>query len=111
MNWSGIQTPGPADAVAAVIAGSNLNAAVPLRYRFAELSAGYLTTGSGSTVFQLLNQRADIQFLFFSNLTSVGNFSQQEVIAASPVVAVANPNEPVQVRAHEQALGLPGVCT
>ena len=84
--------------MAAVIAGSVLNATVPLRYRFAELSANYLTTGNGSTVFQLLNQRANIQFLFFSNLTSVGNFSQSEVIAASPVIALANPNEPVQVR-------------
>ena len=98
VSWSGVAKPGPADAVAAVIAGSNLNATVPLRYRFAERSAKYLTTGSGSTTFQLLNQRADIQFLFFSNLTSAGNFSQEQVIAASPVLAVANANEPVQVQ-------------
>ena len=91
--------------MAAVIAGSTINATVPLRYRFAERSAGYLTSGSGSTVFQLLNQRADIQFLFFSNLTAAGNFSQQQVIAASPVVRVANPNEPVQVQ-----LGLDDHC-
>ena len=46
--------------------------------------------------FQLLNQRAGVQFLFFRNITQVGNFSQLELVGNSSVVAVENANEPVQ---------------
>ncbi|KAK9801333.1 hypothetical protein WJX73_005521 [Symbiochloris irregularis] len=88
--WSGVETPGADDAIAAVFVGMNLTLSVPLRYKFAVRDPEYLSTGSGNLTFQLLNQREDMQFLFFSNLSKSGNFSQAEVIGDYTVSFIGN---------------------
>ncbi|KAL0055672.1 hypothetical protein WJX82_003065 [Trebouxia sp. C0006] len=102
VSWSGVPNPTAADAVALVIPTSyapdaNLHNTVPLKYRWAlQTNPNYLTTGSGSTTFRILNQRADPHFLFFSNITHSGNFSDVDVIARSPNITIVNYNEPTQ---------------
>ena len=44
--------------------------------------------------FRLLNQRQNVQFYLFSNITAAGNFTDGAVIAKSPVLTLTNPNEP-----------------
>ena len=46
--------------------------------------------------FSVLNQRKDVVFILFSNISHDGNFSRAEVIATSNVLHLQNPNEPTQ---------------
>eukprot|EP00891_Asterochloris_glomerata_P006762 jgi/Astpho2/6762/fgenesh1_pg.00103_%23_1_t len=97
VSWTGVQNPGPADAIGLIMPpGVPLNTvAVPLKYRFcAQAAPSYLTTGNGTATFRLLNQRQDVQFYLFSNITAAGNFTDGAVIAKSPVLTLTNPNEP-----------------
>ena len=48
VSYSNVTNPTAADAVAVVVEGTNLTLSVPLRYKWATDSPGYLTTGSGN---------------------------------------------------------------
>lgn len=66
----------------------------PIKYQFANFSSPkYKDTGKGSLKLQLINQRSDYSFALFS-----GGLSKPKLVAASNVVAFANPNAPLYPR-------------
>lgn len=55
VSWQGVQNPTAADAVALLLAGSNLKLSVPLKYKWASSNnPDYLHTGSGSAEYACL---------------------------------------------------------
>ena len=46
--------------------------------------------------FRLINQRQDMVFKLFRNISRAGNFSAEDVVATSPVISFASYNEPTQ---------------
>lgn len=46
--------------------------------------------------FRVLNQRQDLIFKLFSNISQSGNFSDADVIATGKLVRIDNANEPTQ---------------
>jgi len=63
----------------------------PIKFKFANVSKGYLNTGSGSLSFQLINMRAAYGFIFFRNGTDY-----PVAIGFSNAVEFRNYNEPLQ---------------
>eukprot|EP01114_Cavostelium_apophysatum_P002247 TRINITY_DN1197_c0_g1_i2.p1 TRINITY_DN1197_c0_g1~~TRINITY_DN1197_c0_g1_i2.p1 ORF type:complete len:220 (+),score=33.71 TRINITY_DN1197_c0_g1_i2:61-720(+) len=70
VTYSGRLNPNMTDFVA-VYSPSNVNitATSPVKYQFANHSADYMSTGSGSLTFRLVNMFADYGFAFFTNGT------------------------------------------
>lgn len=46
--------------------------------------------------FQVLNQRQPVVFALFANVTRAGNFSEEAIVARSPVIHFASYDEPTQ---------------
>ena len=46
--------------------------------------------------FRLLNQRSNLVFMLFSNISRDANFSSAEMVATSNILRLRNPNEPTQ---------------
>jgi predicted phosphodiesterase len=65
VTWHGVPNPSKDDWVGAFSPG-NVHT-IPIRWKMAETSKDYLTTGSGSFKFNLVNQRADYAFAFMRN--------------------------------------------
>lgn len=65
----------------------------PIKYQFANYSAGYGVSGKGALQFQLINQRQDFSFALFT-----GGLSSPKLIAVSNAIAFANPKAPVYPR-------------
>ncbi|KAK9800257.1 hypothetical protein WJX73_008466 [Symbiochloris irregularis] len=53
-------------------------------------------TGNGTLEFRLLNQRQNVVFMLFSNISRYGNFSSAELLAESKPVRLLDANEPTQ---------------
>ena len=51
---------------------------------------------AGSCRFRLINQRQDMVFKLFRNISWAGNFSAVDVVATSHVISFASYNEPTQ---------------
>jgi hypothetical protein len=88
VSWHGVQKPTEDDWVAAFSPGNV--ATIPIRYKTAEQSKGYLTSGSGSLLFELVNQRAEYVIAFMR-----GSKAKATVAALStPLTFKKGPQEP-----------------
>ncbi|KAK9832504.1 hypothetical protein WJX81_002657 [Elliptochloris bilobata] len=109
VSWSGIPTPTNSDGIALYVnaPGTTVNGLSPLRWQWANQSPGYsqpdnMYSSSGSLVFQVLNQRYDIVFYYFSNVTTVKGSSglvgwnSTKVIGTSKPITNLIPNDPRQ---------------
>ncbi|MEW5317631.1 MAG: hypothetical protein WDW38_008913 [Sanguina aurantia] len=118
VSWTGIHNPTPFDSVALYIVGYTPEALRPMRYQWVNTVNNAVATGAGSMTFQVLNQRADVVFYYFSNVTppllgpgGVFDFGYEEndlpagmpfyfstphIVATSPVLKIKNYNEPTQ---------------
>ncbi len=47
--------------------------------------------------FQLLNQRQDVAFLFFYNVSRTTKFSSFNLLGRSPNITLSNPNDPQHI--------------
>ncbi|EIE21772.1 Metallo-dependent phosphatase [Coccomyxa subellipsoidea C-169] len=98
VSWSGVQRPTNADAVALFFAGDNPNERSPLKFKWAFASSkSYLQTGAGSHTFRLLNQRKDVSFLLFYNVSLTTKFGTGNLLARSAPIGLNNPNDPQHV--------------
>ena len=87
VSFSGITDPAPTDWVALYLTSdTNISAVAPVKYSNATNSAGYLSTGSGSLQFRLVNMRSDYKFVFFRN-----GFTTPIAVAESNVVVLQSP--------------------
>ena len=78
-DWIGAYSPSP----------ENLTATAPIEWFAATASDGYMKNGIGSLRYQLVNMRADVQFVFFR-----GGMAAPVALAFSNKVAFRNYNEP-----------------
>ncbi|KAK4264513.1 hypothetical protein QN277_025676 [Acacia crassicarpa] len=63
----------------------------PIKYKYAnDSNSEYTTTGTAVLKFQLINQRADFSFAFFS-----GGLSSPKLVSVSNNISFANPKAPV----------------
>uniref|UniRef100_A0A0D9XFE3 Purple acid phosphatase n=1 Tax=Leersia perrieri TaxID=77586 RepID=A0A0D9XFE3_9ORYZ len=62
----------------------------PIKYKFANISPSFMSSGSGNTSFLLINQRYDYAFGLFS-----GGKDNPKLVAVSNKIAFANPKAPV----------------
>ncbi|KAF8015947.1 hypothetical protein BT93_H1481 [Corymbia citriodora subsp. variegata] len=66
----------------------------PIKYQYANYSSpAYVSTGKGSLKFQLINQRSNFSFAFFS-----GGIDKPKLVAVSNTIAFASPKAPVYPR-------------
>ncbi len=79
VTWSGVSNPHTDDYIAAFLPNRNGTTSIPIRYKKAELSKDYLTTGSGSLEFNLVNHREEYTFVILKN------------ISAPSIVAISTP--------------------
>jgi hypothetical protein len=47
--------------------------------------------------FRLLNQRQDVSFLFFYNVSRITKFGSNNLMAASANITLTNPNDPQHI--------------
>nr|QOL01233.1 putative extracellular protein TR9_041a [Trebouxia lynnae] len=94
---SGVNNPTQADAVALYFANGDPDVSRPLKWKWAvESSPNYTTTGSGTLNFNILNQRQDLAFYFFSNLSMTNGFGNKTYVGRSAQnLTLANPNMPL----------------
>lgn len=96
VSWSGVAAPTVQDCIGLYFQGSSVDQVLPLKYKWITQSPGANTTGAGSLTFNLLNQRQNLVFRYFTNVSaSLGGFSNLTLAGESPVVTLANPNEPL----------------
>ncbi|KAF2916945.1 hypothetical protein DAI22_09g156900 [Oryza sativa Japonica Group] len=62
----------------------------PIKYKFANISPSFMSSGSGDTSFLLINQRYDYAFGLFS-----GGKDNPKLVAVSNKISFANPKAPV----------------
>ncbi|KAL5201042.1 hypothetical protein ABZP36_035396 [Zizania latifolia] len=62
----------------------------PIKYKFANISTSFMSSGGGSTSFLLINQRYDYAFGLFS-----GGKDNPKLVAVSNKISFANPKAPV----------------
>eukprot|EP00877_Chromochloris_zofingiensis_P010708 jgi/Chrzof1/5891/Cz16g19170.t1 len=92
VSWSGVPSPGFDDWIALMVpAGADPSQTGPAKYKIAALSNTHITQGKGSLTFRLINYRHDMQFAFMRK-----GMMDPVLAAWSPVITVANPNEPLQ---------------
>uniref|UniRef100_A0A453L810 Purple acid phosphatase n=1 Tax=Aegilops tauschii subsp. strangulata TaxID=200361 RepID=A0A453L810_AEGTS len=65
----------------------------PIKYQFTNYSSGYNKSATGALKFQLINQRQDFSFGFFT-----GGLSNPTLVAVSNRIVFANPKAPVYPR-------------
>ncbi|KAK9918496.1 hypothetical protein WJX75_004496 [Coccomyxa subellipsoidea] len=98
VSWSGVQRPTNADAVALYFAGDSPDERSPLKFKWAFASSkSYLQTGAGSHTFRLLNQRKDVAFMLFYNVSRTTQFRTGNLLASSAPIRLSNPNDPQHV--------------
>ena len=90
VTWSGVPDPAPGDWLGVYHANDSVAATAPIKYQFANASAG---ASRGRLMFRLLNLRADYVVHFFR-----GGVAAPVLVATSNPVAVANPREPMAGR-------------
>lgn len=107
VSWSGVTNTTEADVIALFVpANQSVDTIVPVKYKWVNRAANW-EQGSGSFVFQMLNQREDMIFYYFRDLynppvdvtesEAVPGFTSAGVSAKSPVITLAQPNEPTQI--------------
>lgn len=93
VEWSGVSDPSEGDWIGVYSPSTvDMSLHVPIKFQFANHSANYMSTGSGSLRFQLLNLRADYVFAFARN-----SLFTPTIAAVSNVVTFADYNKPFQV--------------
>ncbi|CAL8471735.1 g11277 [Coccomyxa elongata] len=97
VSWSGVQRPTNADAVALFFAGDNPDERAPLKLKWAFASKGYLQSGSGTHTFRLLNQRRDVAFMLFYNVSRTTKYGTGNLMATSAPIRITDPNAPQHV--------------
>jgi len=80
-DWIGVYSPDTTD----------VTLRSPIKYKWANSSTTYLSTGAGSLNFRLINMRQNYIFVFFTNGTA-----SPVVSGRSNPVTFADPNEPLQ---------------
>lgn len=92
VSWSGVADPKSDDWIG-VFSPSTVNfyTTTPIKYQYAQVSPNYLTTGSGSLSFQLINMHSNVVFVFMRNGTSYPDYA-----AKTPIVDFSNYNYPMQ---------------
>ncbi|MEW5311981.1 MAG: hypothetical protein WDW38_003647 [Sanguina aurantia] len=92
VSWGGVSDPAGDDWVGLLVpATADPSATAPAKFKLASSDPEYLRSGSGSVEFKVLNYRQDAAFMFFR-----GGFEKPVAVAVSPVLVVANPNQPLQ---------------
>ena len=127
VSWEGVQNPTNADAVALYFAGANPDVSSPLKFKWAATSESHLFTGTGShrwgfllgagcpplkscvpldhgiiwicwqCRFRLNNQRHDLAFLFFYNVSQSSGYSSANLLGRSVNLTLHTPNDPQHV--------------
>eukprot|EP01024_Parvocaulis_polyphysoides_P044136 TRINITY_DN4059_c0_g1_i1.p1 TRINITY_DN4059_c0_g1~~TRINITY_DN4059_c0_g1_i1.p1 ORF type:complete len:161 (-),score=18.90 TRINITY_DN4059_c0_g1_i1:44-526(-) len=91
VSWSGVEDPAWEDWIGIMLADSDPKLLTPIKYKWASVDHNYFRTGSGTTKFQLLNHRHDLQVGFFRRGTW-----DPILVATSQRIKNLNPNEPLQ---------------
>jgi acid phosphatase type 7 len=93
VSWSGVSKPKEADMLALFAPPDAYHdGAAPVKYAYANSSANYIKTGSGSMSFRLVNLRSDVRFVFVK-----GGIDKPSVVAEGPAIKNVNPNEPTGI--------------
>ncbi|ELR18962.1 diphosphonucleotide phosphatase 1, putative [Acanthamoeba castellanii str. Neff] len=94
VSWRGVDSPSAGDWIGVYSpANASVTTSVPIKYKFADESTNYLSTGAGSVRFRLTNMRADYAFHFFRH-----GITRPTLVATSNAVTFVNYNEPMQGR-------------
>jgi len=116
VSWTGVANATEADVVALFVpANQSVDTVVPVKYKWVNAVPNW-EDGSGSFVFQMLNQRQDAIFYYFRDLynppvdvteaTAIPGFTAAGVSAQSDIITLAARNEPTQI--HMSVTNLTG---